>query len=403
MIDMNITADFFIIDDQTVDARPLNYLLQKTDDDSDFVPAEINITKDVAFFNYTSGSTGNPKTVPLTHANVLDKLRKYSALIEVGDTMLGWAHFRGISGVRFLISGTLSGARRVVNQGAFTPERFFKLVQEFNVNVTFLNDSSQIHQLLKHPQIKTADLSSLKMLHCAGTIVPLHFIEKMNSHLGSSKFCNSFGMTETCGTVAINLYHSKNNCTGQLIGDCEAKIVNEQGDRLGVNESGELYLKDPFMFEGYLGDDGNASQHFDREGFFRTGDIAHFDENSDLFITDRKKELFKYMGYHIIPNEIQQFLDQIDGVDESCVVPVPISKYVLAPAAVIIKTKNSACTEEFIYDAVSNSFADHKRLRGGVYFVNSIPRTATGKVNRRLVAEMALKFYKDKNMVKRNN
>lgn len=293
--------------------------------------------------------------VPLTHANVLDKMRKMSFMTP-GDVMLGFTNLDAISGIRFLIGGTLNIVARIVNQGPFTPERFFELVEKFKVTFTSLS-IFLVYRLLKHSKIETADLSSIKMLRCGGATVPYSCILKMNEYLRGSKFCHSFGMTEMVGVVAINMYHSRNNCVGQLVDDCEAKIVNAQGVRLGVNESGELCLREPYLFNGYLGDDKNLSQCFDSEGFFKTGDIARFDENHDLFLIDRKKVLFKCLGEHVTPFELEEFLNQIDGVYWSCVVPVPDvdpQSKDLFPAAVIVKSENSTCTEESIYNAVSS-------------------------------------------------
>lgn len=212
---------------------------------------------------------------------------------------------------------------------------------------------SFVHQLLNHPKIERANLSSIKIFRCSGAKVPFRFIQEMNHYLRGGKFCYSFGMTEMSGVVAINLYHSKNSSVGQLIDDCEAKIVNKQGERLGLNETGELCLKDPFMFQGYLGVDGRANQYFDCESFFKTGDLARFDENGDLFIIDRMREQFTSLGEHVNPIEIQEFLKRINGVKESCVVTVLDQEYNLLPAAVIVKTANSNCTKQSICKDVS--------------------------------------------------
>lgn len=96
------------------------------------------------------------------------------------------------------------------------------------------------------------------------------------------------------------------------------------------------------------------SNCFDDEGFFATGDIGSFDQNCDLFIVDRKKAMFKTDGYQVTPAEIEMFLNKVDGVKQSCVVPIPDAKYDNLPAAVVVKEKHSNCTEKSIYDAVSS-------------------------------------------------
>ncbi|XP_055294849.1 uncharacterized protein LOC129564703 [Sitodiplosis mosellana] len=393
MISMKIIPDFFIFGNQPADTRPIKYLFENFDDELHFVPAKINAIDDVAFMVCTSGSTGNAKGVPLTHANVLNRMSKMSFMTP-DDVMIGFTSVDAISGIRYLISGTLNGSTRIVNQGKFTVERLFELVEKFKITFTS-STMFCVHQMLNHPKIETANLSSMKIFRAGGATMSYKDIQKLNQYLPNGKFAHSLGMTEMAGVVSINLLHANNNCVGQLVDDLEAKIVDDQGERLGVNEIGELCLRDPFLFKGYLGDDESTSKCFDSEGFFKTGDLARFDENNDLFIIDRKKEQFKCLSYHVIPAEIQEFLNQIDGVYDSCVVPIPDPNYDSLPAAVLIKADNSTCTEESIEDAVANNFADHKQLRGGVYFVDSFPKTNTGKLARRSVIEMAQKLYNE--------
>lgn len=268
------------------------------------------------------------------------------------DVVLGFSSFDGIAGIRILMAATLNGSARIVNVGPFSPERFFKLIERFKVTFS-LSTAFQPNQILNHPQIKMADLTSLKHYICAGTKVSYDVIQKMNNYLRGGKFCHSYGMTELVGPVTVNFDHMKNDCVGQLISGCEVKVVNERGDRLGIGEDGELCVKQPYSFLGYLGDSRNVQQYFDDEGFFITGDIARFDANGDLFIVDRKKELFKCNGYHVTPCEIEEFLNKMEGVKQSCVVPIPDLKCDYLPAVVIERATNSTCTAESIYNSVS--------------------------------------------------
>lgn len=123
---------------------------------------------------------------------------------------------------------------------------------------------------------------------------------------------------------------------------------------MGINENGELCIKLPLLFSGYLENLENSPNYFDSDGFLFTGDIAYFDDNGDLFIVDRKKDLFKSYGDHVIPSEIEEILNKIDGVKQSCLIPIPDPKDDNLPAAVIVKTENSQCTEEIIFDSVKS-------------------------------------------------
>lgn len=281
----------------------------------------------------------------------MDKIRRLSQIIGSTDVVLGCERWYVVTGLRAFLGATLNGSTRIVNEGSFSPERFFNLVERFKVTFA-LGAAQKCLQLLNHPQIESADLSSVKHYTSGGIKISYHVIQEMNKYLKGGQLCHNYGMTETFGIIAINLYHSKNNSAGQLISGCEAKIINKHGDRLGVGEDGELCIKQPYPFLGYVGyEDRN---HFDSDGFLATGDIAHFDQNGDLFITGRKKELFKCYDHHVMPTEIEEFINKIDGVQQSCVVPIPNPRCGFMPAAVIVKTNSSTCTEKSIYDAVSS-------------------------------------------------
>lgn len=311
--------------------------------------------KEIAFIVRSSGSTGLPKGIQISHASILDAVRRLSSIIKATDVVLALSEIFAITGVILLMAATLNGSTRIVNIGTFSSERFVNVVERFEVTIT-ISTALSIRQILHDPAIKTANLSSYKHYICGGERLSLDIIHKMNKLLKNGQFCNAYGMTETILAIAINVDHQRNDCVGQLLSEFKAKVVNDSGERLGVNEEGEICLKQLFPFLGYLSADENANNCFDSEGFFMTGDIGRFDENGDLFIVDRKKEMFKCGGIHVTPAEIEAFLNAIEGIQQSCLVPIPDPEYDFLPAAVIVKADSSNCTEQSIYDAVSSMF-----------------------------------------------
>lgn len=289
--------------------------------------------------------------VLISHACILDTVRRLSSILQATDIRLSFNGLGGIAAIRFLLIAPLNGYVRIVNPGSFSPERFFDLVKRFKV--TFVNGCTApiIAQLLSHPHIGSADLSSVKRIIVGFSKISLKLIVEMNKRLPNGKCSPIYGMSELAGQVAINLQHSRNDCVGQLINGAEAKVVNEEGKRLGVGEIGELCIRQPFQFSGYIGNT-EKTDNFDDEGFYATGDIVYFDENCDLFIVDRKKAIFKVGHYQVTPTEIETFLDQIDGVKQSCLVAIPDTECGNLPAAVIVKEELSNCTEESIYESV---------------------------------------------------
>lgn len=290
--------------------------------------------------------------VKLSDTAILDKIMRLKQVFRPSDIVLGFPYMCSVSGIRYLIGPTLHGSTRIVNQGSFIPTRFFEIVEQFKVTVTICN-VGMATQLADLPEIEFDKLNSIKLLCSGGNKISNHIIKKMNKYLNGGKFCLTYGMTETVSTIAVNLTDTRHNCVGQLISGYEAKVVNEYGEQLGIDEAGELCLKCPYPFLGYLGDGQNHDYYFDSEGFFRTGDIARFDKSNNLFIIDRKIDIFKSLGYPVTPNEIEEYLNQIDGVKQSCVVPVRDDEFE-KPAALIVKVTNSMCRKQLIYNAVAS-------------------------------------------------
>lgn len=270
------------------------------------------------------------------------------------DVILKYVSLEGAAGVRYLIGATLNGSTQIVNTGPFSPPQFFELVERFKVTTTYVS-AYAIAQMLQHPGIEAANLNTIRLFVCGGSSVSSQSIQKMSAYLKNGQFCNTYGLTETFGTVACNMRHTRNNCVGQLIGGDGVKIVDDQGQRLGLNEAGEVCIKLPLPFPGYLNDIENVDGYVDNEGFFRTGDEGRFDENGDLFVDDRKKEIFKRSSYRISPIELEAFINGIDGVKQSCVVRISREGIENVPAAVVVKDDRAHCTEQSIYDAVSSN------------------------------------------------
>lgn len=266
------------------------------------------------------------------------------------DVIIKPANISSVSAIRCFMGAILYGAQRIVNTGEFTSKHFFDLTERFKATMTYLS-IFRITQMIHDPWIKTANLDSLKLVQFGDANASLEVVQKFQAYVKNARVCNTYGLTESYGTIACNLDHLRNNCCGQLLNGHQAKILNEHKQRVGVNENGELFIKFPIPFPGYIGKEDEQHLFVDEEGCFITGDEARFDENGDLFVDNRLKEVFKFRGRKISPAQLEAFLNSIDGVEQSCVVPIPCQMMGCLPAAVIVKSKNSTCTEQSIYDA----------------------------------------------------
>lgn len=170
-----------------------------------------------------------------------------------------------------------------------------------------------------------------------------------------------------------------------------AKIVHINdvtGFGLGANETGELWVKGPQNMLGYLNNQ-KATDETLIDGWIRTGDIAYYDEDGFFYITDRLKELIKVKGFQVAPAELEEILRSHPDVVDAAVVGVPHPKTAEAPRAFVVKRAGCQVKEEDIQQFVANKVVDYKQLNGGVHFIDTIPKNATGKIMRR---EIKLKY-----------
>lgn len=267
------------------------------------------------------------------------------------DVIIKPTNISSVSAIRCFLGATLYGGKRLVNTGVFTSEHFFYLVERFKATMTYLS-IFRITRMIHDPSIETANLDSLTLVQYGDANASLKIIQKFSKYLKNASICNTYGLTESYGTISCNLEHTRNNCVGQLLNGHQAKIVDEHQQRLGVNEIGELRIKFSIPFSGYINKAHEMHLFVDEEGFFMTGDEARFDENGDLFVDDRLKEVFKSDGKKISPAHFEAIINNIEGVEQSCVVSVPAELVGYLAAAVVVKSRNSTCTEQSIFDSV---------------------------------------------------
>lgn len=201
-----------------------------------------------------------------------------------------------------------------------------------------------------------------------------------------------YGLTETAPVALCNMPGNlKYASVGVPASATRCKVVkinDASGVGLGPNESGELWVKGPQNMLGYL-NNKKATDEMLVDGWIRTGDIAHYDNDGFFYITDRLKELIKVKGYQVAPAELEEILRSHPDITDAAVVGVDHEKTGEAPRAFVIKRPESQTTEQDIKQFVAQKVADFKQLHGGVQFLDTIPKNATGKIMRR---ELKLKY-----------
>ena len=192
---------------------------------------------------------------------------------------------------------------------------------------------------LKSERISQADLSSVRGVVCAGSKLPMNAALEFLKYLPNGGIVQIYGLSEMAGTTAMGITTPESNGTvGHLQLNTQAKIIDDDGNsRLGPNECGEIYLKPPYQFLGYLNNEEATINSIDGDGFFRTGDIGFFDSDGKLYLVDRNKEMIKYCSSQVSPSEIENYLIQNASIKAVCVVGIPDPVYGDLPAAVIVQ------------------------------------------------------------------
>lgn len=215
--------------------------------------------------------------------------------------------------------------------------------------------------------------------------------ERFRGKAPNAQFFQGYGLTEASPVVLMSTLGSMNYASvGIPTPDTDAKIVaiNDPESRgVGPNISGELWVRGPQVMKGYHENDQATADTITPEGWLRTGDIGHYDENFEFYITDRLKELIKVKGFQVPPAELEEILRDHPDIADAAVIGIPNKNAGELPRAYVVR-KNPDITEKQIKDYVAKKVAEYKRLDGGVEFVQAIPKNATGKILRRELKDL---------------
>lgn len=214
--------------------------------------------------------------------------------------------------------------------------------------------------VLKSQLLPKYDLSNVRHILISGWTMPLSIIEEFERYLPNGWINNGYGLTEAAAWVSIDHPKQSNtNSVGRILDGFTIKIVDEQGNHCGIDARGEICIKDRFKFLGYYGC-GNLTfdQPIDSEGFFKTGDIGHIDEDGRLYIAERKKDVICYLDW-VFPSVIEEVLLKSNDIEAVCVVGIPYDPVIEYPAAVVVRSHDSNITEHDV----------HKMVEGLLFFV----------------------------------
>jgi fatty-acyl-CoA synthase len=335
---------------------------------------------DTAVIMYTSGTTGKPKGVMLTHNNFYHSSAAQINNIKwtYGDRFLHVAPLFHIGGLSPLISTALSGSTCVF-MADFDPVKAWQTIvnQKISIGMTV---PVMLATMLKVPGIDKMDLSALEHLVCGGSIVPEYIFteyKKMNIVVE-----NVYGATECTGSLSYwskPMEWDKRNSVGKPVFSADMKIVDpESRKELPPGVVGEIAFTGPQVFKGYW-NNPVATQMAKIDGWYFTGDVGFMDKDGYVFLVDRVKDMIISGGENVYPAEIEAVIITVPGVADVGVVGKPDEKWGEIPVAFVVKASNAELTEEDIMKVCRENLAKFK-LPKQVIFAALLPRNGAGKL-----------------------
>ena len=349
----------------------------------------VNSKEDIAVLPYSSGTTGLPKGVMLTHYNVVSnclQLDHPSVLgLQNGETILSILPFFHIYGmVVLLFEGLCKGAKQIVLP-KFEPEIFLRCIQDYRIESASLVPPLILF-LSKHEDVTKYDLSSLQSVMSGAAPLGSEVIQNACTRTGIKIIRQAYGLTETSPVTHImplGMGMDKPGSVGLPLPNIACSILDiNTGMSLGPNQEGEVAIDGPNVMKGYLNKPEETAKCIDTRGCFHTGDVGYYDDEGHFHITDRLKELIKVKGFQVAPAELEALLLDHPDVLDAAVIGVPDERLGEAPKAFIVR-KTSTLQQLDVQKYVKEKISHHKWLAGGVEFIDQIPKSASGKILRR--------------------
>lgn len=371
--------------------------------------AKIDPAKDVAFLAYSSGTTGHPKGVMLSHRNIVSNVLMLGAGEQQlswnggadgkGDRVIGFLPFFHIYGLTCLLHQTLYKGLTLIVMPKFDLQAFLTHIQTHRITFAYVVPPV-ILLLAKHPLVSSYDLSSIRMINSGAAPLTKDLVDAVYSRL-KLPIKQGYGLSETSPTTHTQRWEDWNKTigsVGRLLPNQTAKYMTESGTEVNAGQTGELWIKGPNIFLGYLNNPEGTANALTSDGYFKTGDVGHQDELGNFYITDRVKELIKYKGFQVPPAELEGLLFGHDDIDDVAVIGIDdVEQATEVPRAYVVLKKGvegGKKKEKEIADWLAGKVAGHKKLRGGVKFVDEIPKSASGKILRRVLKAQAIEAEK---------
>ena len=353
--------------------------------DGDAPAVEIDPRDDLVALPYSSGTTGLPKGVMLTHHNIVANLTQIHGVEQTADTevLIGILPFYHIYGMVAIMCNALRVGATVVTMPRFELDQFLALIQEHGITTAYLVPPIVL-ALAKHPAVDQYDLSTLNDIMSGAAPLP----ESVATTCASRNHVvvrQAYGLTETSPATHINARTRalKVASVGTSLPSTEYRIVDLAAmSDAPQGELGEVWIRGPQVMKGYLNNPEATREMIDEEGWLHSGDIGRADEDGYLYVVDRVKELIKYKGLQVAPAELEAVLQSHPAVADVAVIPSPDEEAGEIPKAFVVVKPGATVTADEVIAFVAERVSPQKKVRK-VEFIDAIPKVPSGKILRR--------------------
>jgi acyl-CoA synthetase (AMP-forming)/AMP-acid ligase II len=350
----------------------------------------IEPANDLAALPYSSGTTGLPKGVMLTHRNLVANVCQTEVLQRVreDEVLVGVLPFFHIYGMTVVMNLPLRRGATVVTMPKFDLDQFLAVLRDYRVTRAYVVPPIVL-ALAKHPAVDDYDLSALEFVMSGAAPLDAALAEACAERLGCI-LMQGYGLTETSPVTHASSDRegdARPGSIGQVLPNTECEVVDwTTGEDLGPGEDGEICVRGPQVMRAYLNNPAATSSAIDRDGWLHTGDIGHADPDGFFFVVDRLKELIKYKGHQVPPAQLEAVLVGHPSVADAAVIPGYDEDGEEIPKAFVVLKPGEQASPDELMAYVGARVAPYMRIRR-LEFIDEVPKSLSGKILRRVLVE----------------
>jgi len=343
---------------------------------------------DLSDLVFTSGTTGNPKGAMTTHGQTLRTFATWAEVVGLreGDRYLIVNPFFHTFGYKAGILACLIAGATMVPEPVFDVAKVVERIEQERISV--LPGPPTIFQsILDHPDRKTFELDTLRLVVTGAALVPVELVRGLWSDLGIETVLTAYGLTEACGTVTMcrrgDSAEVIAGTSGRAIPDVEVRVIEPGGAEVARGDAGEVVVRGYNVMRGYFNDTEASEEAVDADGWLHTGDIGVMDEDGNVAITDRLKDMYVSGGFNVYPAEVEAVLRGHPSVGQVAVIGVPDHRMGEVGLALVVRAGDSTSAGEDELTAWARERLANYKVPRSVAWVDALPMNAGGKVLKR--------------------